>query len=326
MFAEVIQNTERSLGDFLRGELTGADRFGAASAFLNSDGLGHILSAMQRILSVEGQISIIHGADFRITDPQAIESLLALNKRHARMTSKVHLGWDLTQSHRFHPKLYFWTTDYRVYTAVVGSSNLTHGGLVSNTEVNAVMRGAVDEQPIAQCLDIFEGIITHPDLVEPDDEFLEKYQELHDSARDLPLRDAPPGELQQLYQELLDLVRPPLEDWQPRTQLEFVVKALQNLDRQSTGTNTLLDASDQFVHLKAIYAEVVRLAREAGKNYDWSAIETSIRGRINENIGNPPQPGSYFIREGGMSGMYRLSDAGWALVRERLQSGSGSST
>ena len=52
MIAEVIQNTERSLGDFMRSELNGADRFGAASAFLNSDGLGHILPAMQRILSV----------------------------------------------------------------------------------------------------------------------------------------------------------------------------------------------------------------------------------------------------------------------------------
>ena len=52
MFAEVIQNTERLLGDFMRSELNGADRFGAASAFLNSDGLAHILPAMQRILSL----------------------------------------------------------------------------------------------------------------------------------------------------------------------------------------------------------------------------------------------------------------------------------
>ena len=36
--------------------------------------------------------------------------------------------------------------------------------------------------------------------------------------------------------------------------------------------------------------------------YDWGAIESSIRGRINENIGNPPEQGSHFIREGNMSG------------------------
>ena len=323
MTATVIQNTDHPLGELMRRELISADKFSAASAFLNSGGLDYVMPAIRRILEGEGEVNIVHGADFRITDPFAMERLVTLNQRYARMTYKVHLGWDLTQSHRFHPKLYFWTSDYSSYTAVVGSSNLTRGGLVSNTEVNTIIRGQVGESPITQCLNIFNGILLHPDLVTPNQQFVEKYAELHRRAQDLPVDPHPPGDLQDLYQELAELRKPPATDWQPATQLEFVVKALENLESRPPDPNLLQDGGDDFVHLKAIYAEVVRLAREAGKEYDWSAIETSIRGRINENIGNPPETGSYFIREGGMSGRYRISDAGWTLVRERGASEKG---
>ena len=107
MSTSVTQNSEHRLGDLLRSELNGADKFGATSAFLNSEGLDIVLPDIRAILDGEGEVSIVHGADFRITDALAIERLVALSERYARMTYKVHLGWDLTQSHRFHPKLYF---------------------------------------------------------------------------------------------------------------------------------------------------------------------------------------------------------------------------
>ena len=59
---------------------------------------------------------------------------------------------------------------------------------------------------------------------------------------------------------------------------KFVVKALENLGTAAIDSNTLHDAGEHFVHLREIYDEVVRLASEAGKTYDWGAIESSIRG------------------------------------------------
>ena len=317
MDISVIHNSVQPLGELMRDELETADEFCAASAFLNSGGLRYVLPNMRRVLEAEGAVSVVHGADFRITDPTAIRKLVELNDRHMKMSYKVHLGWNLTTNPRFHPKLYLWTADYNSYTAVVGSSNLTSGGLVNNTEVNTVMRGEISERPIAQCVNIFRKMIAQPNLIEPDYEFLAKYQELHDHARELPFESAPTGDMQALYRELEELIRPPSHDWQPRTQLEFVIKALENLEEQSPDENLLRDAGESFIHLGAIYPEVVRLAREAGKEYDWLAIESSIRGRINENIGSPPTDGSYFIRAGGMSGKYRLSDAGYDMIRER---------
>ncbi|MYA60164.1 MAG: hypothetical protein F4X40_06355 [Chloroflexi bacterium] len=325
MSTSVIQNSDVALGELMRTELNGADKFCAASAFLNSGGLGAVFPAVERILEGEGAVSIVHGADFRITDPRAISSLVKLNDHYARMIYRVHLGWDLSQSHRFHPKLYFWTADYSSYTAVVGSSNLTNGGLFSNTEVNSIIRGNADEGPIAQCLGIFDGILAHSSLITPNEEFAEKYSELYERATDYPVKTQPPEDLQDLYRELQTLtIEPSGPDWQPRTQLEFVVKALQILESRQTDPNVIRDSAVDFVHLRDIYAEVERLAREADADYDFSAIETSIRGRINENIGNPPRTGAYFIRAGGMSGQYRLSDAGWSMIRERCDTQTGS--
>lgn len=318
MSTSVIQNSDLALGELMRDELDGADKFNVASAFLNSGGLDIVLPAIQRILDNEGEINIVHGADFRISDPPAIERLTALNDRHVRMTYKIHLGWDLTQSHRFHPKLYIWTSDYRAYTAVIGSSNLTRGGLLSNTEVNTIMRGDAADTPIAQSLGIFQDILLHPSLVTPSKEFVEKYTQLHRRASDFPVAPSPPDDLQELYRELEQLTAQPRADWQPRNQLEFVVKALENLEARQSDPNVIKDDAEDFVHLSAIYAEVVSLVREARKNYDLSAIESSVRGRINENLGNPSSPGTYFIREGDMSGRYRLSEVGYAFIRRRV--------
>ena len=317
MNVTVVQNSNRPLGNLLQDELAAADEVRIASAFLNSGGLDYVLPEMHRILESEGAINIVHGADFRITEPDAIERLMHLNSRFAKMRYRLHFGWDLTQSHRFHPKMYVWTEDYRLYTTVIGSSNLTRGGLINNTEVNTILRGTVDEAPIAQSIGIFDSIIAHPDLVEPNDEFLTKYRELCDQARNVPFDTQPPSDLLDLYRELEELIRQPLDGWRPQTQLEFVVKALENLEAPAMDTNTLYDAGENFVHLREIYGEVERLARAAGKTYDWGAIKSSIRGRINENIGNPAEQGSYFIREGKMSGRYRLSNAAKTLIRHR---------
>ena len=308
-----MQNSDRPLGDLMRNELNGADKFSAASAFLNSSGLECILPAIMNILDSEGKVSIVHGADFRITDPLAINRLVELNARYARMTYKVHIGWDLTQSHRFHPKLYLWTSDYRSYTAVVGSSNLTRGGLFDNIEVNTIIRGLNTDAAVSQCLTIFDNILHHPDLTEPDERFVEAYREIYERARDIPLQPEPPSDLLELYRELQELT----SDWQPKNQMEYVVKALDNLEGRELGGDVLRNDESGWVHLADIYNEVERLAREAGENYRWPTLENSVRRVLNSEFIVPPVGGRHFIRRGSMSGMYRLSQAGRNLIRER---------
>ena len=135
----VVSNASRSLGDVLNEELRDADEFLAATAFLNSDGLNTIRPQLERILHNEGNVSVVHGADFRITDPGAVHTLMDMNLRYGNMSYRVDFDWSLTHRQRFHPKLYLTTSDYERYCAIVGSSNLTLGGLRNNMEVNVVL-------------------------------------------------------------------------------------------------------------------------------------------------------------------------------------------
>lgn len=316
----VIDNVSQPLGDLLLEEMSGADEFRAVSAFLSSGGLTVVEGEMRRILENEGRVSVVHGADFRITDPDAISALTDMKTRFsATMTYLVHFDWNLLRRQRFHPKMYLSTADYQRYCAVVGSSNLTLGGLRDNAEVNVVMRGGRSAAPILQCLGAFDRIISETALLEPTPQFVEKYTELYSQAALLPLQDAPPSGLDDLYRELevLRLVPAP-EVVVPLTQLDYVVLAIANLtERDAPVRGRISDAGGgrRYVHLSAIYAETERLARNAGKQYVWSAIQTSVRGRINDNVGGKGR--GFFERSPQAPGEYRLTDAGRA-YGERL--------
>ncbi len=298
---EVISNLDRPLGELLNEELRNADEFLAATAFLNSNGLNVVMAQLEEILRNEGRVSIVHGADFRITDPRAVHTLVDMNLQHGKMSYRVNFDWSLTHRQRFHPKLYLSTSDYKRYCVIVGSSNLTLGGLRNNTEVNAVIRGDVAEPSVRECLSIYHAILGSQSLIEPDVEFAEKYAVLHGRAQDLALHDEPPTELEALYREL-DAYRVQPQTRKPCTQVEYVMQALVNL----TGDD------QRYVHLGDIYNEAERMARNAGQSYDWDTFQDSVRGRINEHVvGRGGR--DLFERRGGLGGRfgeYRLSDQG----------------
>ena len=299
---EVISNANQPLGNVLNDELRDAVEFLAASAFLNTAGLRIIEDKLRSILRNDGRVSIIHGADFRITDPDAIRTLVDMRLNYRNMSYLVNTDWTLTHRQRFHPKLYLTTADYEHYSAIVGSSNLTLGGLRHNTEVNVVIRGSQMESVLRDCLDTFQSIYHDAHLIEPDIEFADKYAELHKHTQDIPPSDIPPPDVEALYQ---DLDRPQFrpQPMVPCTQFEYVALALMNLTADDNLT---------YVHLDRIYDESERLARDAGEQYDWDTFHNSVRGRINTHtIGSGGR--DLFERRGGPTGRfgeYRLSERG----------------
>ena len=301
---EVISNTKQPLGSLLKDELRNAGEFLAASAFLNSGGLNIVEDSLRSILSSDGYVSIIHGADFRITDPDAVYTLVDMKLSYENMSYLVNMDWTLTHRQKFHPKMYLSTDDYEHYSAIVGSSNLTLGGLRHNTEVNVVIRGNHTEPPIHNCLDIFQSIYHDANLIEPDIEFANKYALLHKRARDIPHSDVPPPDVEALYQDS-ERLRFQARPRSPNSQIEYIALALMNVAD---------DDSLRYVHLSSIIAEAERLARGDGARYDWSTFHNSVRGRINTHtIGAKGR--DLFERRGGQSGRfgeYRLSKRGRA--------------
>jgi len=299
-----IDNSRDPLGELLQAELRGADEFMAASAFLNNGGLQLVESEMRRILESGGRVSMVHGADFRIADPPAIRKLVDMKTRYPQMSYRVHCDWSLTRSQSFHPKLYIARKDRRSYCAVVGSSNLTRGGLRHNTEVNVVMRGENSDAPIRDCLRIYDEIHDSPSLREPDAEFPDKYAVLYGRAENLPLSDAPPSDIENLFDSLMESAPSisPEKRRAPETQLDYVAAALMQLGGEERGYADLRDISD----------EAGRLARAAGESYKWDTFHHSARRAINTNKDGYGEE----MFESGERAQYRLSGKGLAYAHE----------
>ena len=299
-----IDNSREPLGELLRAELRGADEFMAASAFLNSGGLQLVESEMRRILEGGGRVSIVHGADFRIADPDAIQTLVDMKTRYPQMSYRVHCDWSLTRSQSFHPKLYIARKDHRHYCAAIGSSNLTLGGLCHNTEVNVVIRGDNSDATIQSCLKIYEEIHDSPSLREPNAEFPDKYAVLYGRAENLPLSDAPPSNIENLFDSLMESAPSisPEKRRAPETQLDYVAAALMRLGGEERG----------YVALRDISGVAKRLARSAGESYEWGTFDNSARRAINSNKDGDGRE----MFESGERAQYRLSENGLAYARE----------
>ena len=265
---QTTDNSQTPLGDFLRAELRGSYEFMAASAFLNSGGLGMIERDLSRILESEGRVSIVHGADFRIADPSAVRTLVDMKTRYPQMSYRVHCDWSLTRSQRFHPKLYIARKDRRTYCAAIGSSNLTLGGLRHNTEVNVVIRGEISDAPIRDCLKIYDKIHDSPSLIEPNAAFADKYAALYGRAENLPLSAAPQSaEIEDLFDDLMASVRP-ANLRAPETQSDYMAAALRRLGGERG-----------YAALRDISGEAERLARAAGESYKWLRSTTAPDAR-----------------------------------------------
>jgi HKD family nuclease len=129
--------SERALGDFLQAALNGEmgeyTSFQAAIAFVKRSGTQHIFDELRGFVERGGHVRIVVGVDQHGTSIEGLSDLLdALGDQ-----GEVWVYHDETPYVTFHPKLYLFEG---VHSAVmiVGSGNLTQGGLYLNDEASAV--------------------------------------------------------------------------------------------------------------------------------------------------------------------------------------------
>lgn len=298
----VIDNAIEPVGGVISAALQTADVGRIATAFMKRSGFGIVASAVEGVLAGGGEIYLVYGLDFHITDPGVIADLVDLANGYARLSHTAYSDWGLATAQTFHPKLYIATREDGEATVVVGSSNLTAGGLRSNVEANTVIVGRVADRPIAEAIRVFTRIQKTPDLFVPSEAYLERYRSLYHRARRTSAATRPPRELAAAYRELKRHEQR-LPGPSP-TQKRLIIDAIKELRA----------GSDEYVHLREITAAAERLARRAGADFDWRTFRNSVRGRLNEHtLGKGGD--SLFERYGGVEGRqgrYRLTDAGEA--------------
>ncbi len=202
----IIDNATRPAGDELLESLEWASDVRIATAFVKGSGVAKLSDSLKRVLSRGGEIQVVYGLDFRITDPEAIEEILSLADGNPDSVKHyAYSDWGLAISHVFHPKLYVCAASEGSARVLMGSSNLTRGGLWRNFEVNAVISGTLNDPVIIQAGNRFNAAVTHAGCFTPTMEYVDAYRELRRKAMSVPFFPEPPDGLAADYQAIKQL-------------------------------------------------------------------------------------------------------------------------
>ena len=175
MLIQIIDNHSKELISILNHTIEKSNDIRMAVAFVSRQGLSLIDSSMNYICSKKANLEFLIGLDMRTTEPEALKYIYNLSKSHNNIT--LYCYSSIEQSSIYHPKLYI-LKGPKTITSIIGSSNLTAGGLKKNIEVNMVV--TIDEQDeiLSDIYATYNRLKFHPKRVIPDEEFIEYYASL----------------------------------------------------------------------------------------------------------------------------------------------------
>jgi HKD family nuclease len=151
-------------------ELASASEFYLGMALVTKAGLDLIIGSIERCLERRGRGCVLFGVDLP-TDPEAIRSLCELQVRHRNFeVRRFQAG-----NRFFHPKLSVFVRRSGVKTAIIGSSNLTGGGLSQNHETNVFLS---DRRVVHEFQDYFEEHFQGAHARKVDQRWLDQYRRL----------------------------------------------------------------------------------------------------------------------------------------------------
>ena len=192
-------NTKGSAGDEIIKSLKWATDVRIGTAFAMKSGVSQLIKPLEEVLSRGGKLRVVYGLDFHTTDPRAMGMFLKLAESHPSVTHYVYSDWALSIGQRFHPKLYICANQQGNTQVLVGSSNLSIGGLWKNVETSALIRGTASDLPIIEANAVFKRIL---DTDAPTREYIDRYGEFRKKAMKAPLTAEPPPNLADEYEEL----------------------------------------------------------------------------------------------------------------------------
>lgn len=154
-----------------KSELARASKFYFGMALVTKSGLDLLHTSIERFLERGGHGSVLFGVDLP-TEPEAIESLCTIQTQH-----KQNFELRRFQPGRtfFHPKLSIFDRHAGAKTAIIGSSNLTGGGLNGNYESNVFVE---ERKTVQQLLDYFEEHFRGAHARRVDQRWLDQYRQL----------------------------------------------------------------------------------------------------------------------------------------------------
>jgi HKD family nuclease len=223
----------RELVERVREELASSQHFRIASAMVSMAGVDLIYRSIERCMERDGCGQILIGVDLP-SDPNAIERLRGLASKYA---SQLDLKYFRPLRNRiFHPKLFLFRKRKGKTSAIIGSSNLTGGGLTENHEANIWVRSGSVVSELTEYFDEhFEGAyssqVTSEWLADYRDEWLlrkklfDQLRRLRQKSQAKSRRHAPQSRLPKRIKDSLLAFTGGIRDW-PRRELYPLVRRL----------------------------------------------------------------------------------------------------
>jgi HKD family nuclease len=150
---ELIVNTnETGHSTFLVENIEKSDEILIAVAFLKVSGLNEILDSLTIAIKKGALIKIIAGQNFAQTEPKALRTLFDLFKN---TNSEIRLA-DYNGVETFHPKIFLFKQE-NLAKILVGSANLTSGGLVNNYECSLALDCNANDTTWTKTITYFEN-------------------------------------------------------------------------------------------------------------------------------------------------------------------------
>ncbi|MCX7681884.1 MAG: phospholipase D-like domain-containing protein [Anaerolineae bacterium] len=175
MEIELVDNQSRKLCDAIEPVIAQSAESRIAVAYVSIRGLKMLEPAFHQCLERGGYLEFLVGLDPSATDPQALWTLYQLSRDKSRVA--LYCLAELDPPAVYHPKLYLFK-ERDTATILLGSSNLTEGGLKNNIEVNVLIRAGIDEEIVSDSYAVYNSLKFHPGRIQPDEEFLGLYEEM----------------------------------------------------------------------------------------------------------------------------------------------------
>ena len=299
MRLQILSNLNYPIGNVINQELANSTQARIAVAFMKYSGLKVIENSLQKCLERNGNVEIIAGLDFKTTDPQAIKFLLNLKKSNSSL-SFFCFGdkQDNKTNIVFHPKIYLFNKKKET-TSIIGSANLTGGGLLSNFEVNTVI---TEDKPLyfSQLEAIYNSVKFTPSIFEPDEEYLSGYSDVYSAFSESEEKARKDKGVKKAIEEI-ERKEKELPGTVP-TFKTLIIDAIKYLT-QSSEYAQLQDIGDYVLK---------RIEEDKNLEFNLTNFRANIRGAIYDDLVGTH--GSYnkelYETKGKYTGLYKLTDYG----------------
>lgn len=241
---QFITNTNQTHLSVLKKMLKGAKEVYISVAFLKITGLSRIFCQLEEA----GSVFIIAGASYGLTDPDALTKILD----YQNLISKVK-GYlsKMDSTTVFHPKLYL-TTDGVTGNILIGSANLTDGGMQNNNECSLLHQCSITDPVWIDAIQYFKTCISVENAYPLSRGIIARYREFHKRQKKARIGCEATSNVNNLFYHL-KVLKERIMDLE-RTSIEAELKAKRKYYRQA---KEILEVIVDKKHSRATFIELL---------------------------------------------------------------------